>query len=136
MSYEQEETSILKAMTVEDLVEADEDSAVIVYNEGQLADRTPYWVYMEVKPSRYREFMQMTKDRKPLRLGQYGTILKHGFEQQVPDHVKEEMRQLHGCDDNYMACLVRDVKRAQIASLKEGREKKVSDILLRLKDQQ
>jgi hypothetical protein len=133
MPYQFEKSGMLKKLTAEELAAADGDSAVIVLSSGMLENGTPYWVYIAVKPSRYEEFLKVTAARQPLCIDDYGVVLKYGLDKEVPAAIKEEMKREHGCDDNYLATLTQDIKKAQSEFLKEQEEQKLGDIVAMLK---
>lgn len=134
MSYQFEESGKLKEMTAEELAKADNGIPMIILTTGSLEDNTPYWAYVEVKPSRYKEFMNSSESGKILALDDYGSVIKYGFEEEVPLHVKEEMARLHGCDEDYMKKLAEKIRKAQTEFLKEQENKRISGIVTMLKN--
>lgn len=120
-------------MTAEELSEADNGQPIIILNTGTLDDGTPYWAYVAIKPSRYREFMDASEKGKTLSLGNYGEIIQCGMEEKVPDNVKEEMKHLYGCDDNCMDKLTEDIRRARTEFLNQQQNKRIADVLAILK---
>lgn len=135
MPYQFEINGTLKAMTAEELAAADADSTVIERDHGVLEDGTPYWAYIAVKPSKYKDFKRLTSQHAPINLSDYGNILKYGFDKQVPDYVKEEMKREHGCDEDFRTTLANDVNNAQGTFLKKQEEMRITDIVAMLKKQ-
>ncbi len=118
MAYRFEKSGKLKESAAEELTAADANSSVIVLDDGVLDDGTPYWLYIAVKPSKYREFMRLIRERQPMLFKDYGVIVRYGFEKEAPPAVKEEMKRLHGCDDHFMTIVAKEVKEAQTVFLK------------------
>ena len=134
MAYQFGKDGTLKDLTAEELAAADADSSVIELNHGTLNDGTPYWAYIAVKPSRYKDFKRLTADHQPIRLTEYGNILKFGFDDLVPTSVREEMKQKHGCEDAFLTTLAADVKAAQATFLKQQEDMRIADIVSMLKN--
>jgi len=133
MIYQFEKSGTLKEPTEKELAEADSNSAVIVLDRGALEDGTPYWAYVAVKLSRYREFLRVTAARQPMRLQDYGAILKYGLDKEVPDSVKMAMRKEYNFDENYISVLVQDIIKAQAEFLKQQETQRIDDIVSMLK---
>jgi len=123
-------------MTPEELAAADKDSAVIVCDYGTSADGRPYWVYLAVKPSMYKQFLKETAAHRPISFEEYGEILKYGYDQEVPLAVKEEMKLKYNFDDQYMAKLTQKVIQAQIVFFKNKETQRIGDIVAMLKKKQ
>src|SRR4051812_14891311 len=120
MTYRFETSGKIKAPSMEALKAADAaGETVIVLDRGTLQNGAVYWAYVSVKPSRYREFLQLGKERKPKRLTDYGAILLYGFDPVVPESVKAEMKRKHGFDENYLAQLSQEARAARIQFLKQ-----------------
>jgi hypothetical protein len=134
MPYQFEKKGTVKSMAAEQLAAADAaNSYVIELDHGTLEDGTPYWAYIAVKPSKYEEFKRITAAHQPIVLADYGNILKYGFDQQVPDAVKEEMKREYAWDDNYLTTLANDVKKEQGVFIKKQEEMRITDIVAMLK---
>lgn len=133
MAYQFDNMGKLRQLTAQELAEADKDSSVIVEDKGTMANGEPYWVYIAVKPSKYAEFMQLTSQRKPLNMYEYGKLLAYGFESEVPAAVKAEMKVRYGCDDNFMTTLAKEVREAQTEFIKQQETQRISDIVAMLK---
>ena len=134
MAYQFAKNGTLKDLTAEELAAADADSSVIELNQGILNDGTPYWAYIAVTPSRYKDFKRLTADHQPILLTEYGNILKFGFDDRVPTSVREEMKHNHGWDDTFLTTLAADVKAAQATFLKQQEDMRIADIVSMLKN--
>lgn len=88
-------------------------------HRGSIAEGISYWVYVAIKPSNYKAFLQATADQQLVHYNNYGTILKYGFEEEVPSAIKEEMKLKYSFDENYVQWLAQDVQKAQGAFLAE-----------------
>jgi hypothetical protein len=138
MAYQFDKSGKLKAPTAAELAAADADpnSYIIVLDQGTMRNGNPYWVYLAVKPSKYKEFIQATKARKSITHKNFGTVLKYGFDKQVPLAAQEEMKQKHGFDENYLQKLAKDLKAAKTQFDKQQEDKKIGDIVAMLKMKQ
>jgi hypothetical protein len=136
VAYKFDNKGKLRELTAEELAAADKDSSVIVEDRGRLDDGRPYWLYIAVLPSKYNEYMRLTSQHAPIDVYQYGTILRYGFDAEVPSSVKEEMRERYGCDDHFMATLAQDVKAAQAALMERQENNRINDIVAMLKKKQ
>ena len=136
MTYKFDKSGKLKTLTDAELQAADADSSLIVLDQGIQEDGKPYWLFLKVKPSKYKEFMQLCRQRKPKRFTDYGTILKYGYNKQVPTAAKTEMREKYGWDDNYIEKLAEDVKEEQKKFVRKQEDKKLGDIVAMLKMKQ
>ncbi len=122
-------------MTAEELRAADAHSSVIELDRGRLENGTPYWAYVAVRPSRYKEFKRVTAEHRPFRLRDYGIVLKHGFDEAVPLSIKEEMKRDYGCADSFLVALAADVRKAQAAFVREREHLRIGNIVAMLKKQ-
>jgi hypothetical protein len=136
MAYAFDKSGKLLPPTAAELTAADADSFIVVRDQGVLKSGKPYWVYLAVKPSKYKEFMQAAKAHKTIRHKDYGKILKHGFDKIIPSTVQEEMKQKYGCDENYIDNLAQKLKAARTQFDKKQEDKKIGDIVAMLKKKQ
>jgi hypothetical protein len=136
-SYKFHKSGALKDMTTEELKEADADTSLITFNRGIVAtDGRPYWLYIAVKPSKSREFMEATRAGKTIKFRDFGEILEYGFEKEVPASMKQKMKEKYGCDDNYMEKLNKDVFEAQVLFFRQQEAARIADIVEMLKKKQ
>jgi len=119
--------------TAAELAAADSHSAIIVLDQGSMKTGRPYWAYLAVTPSKYKEFIEATKARKPIRHKDYGKVLKHGFAKQVPLDVQDEMKREHGFDEHYLETLAKELRVARTQFDKQQEDKKIGDIVAMLK---
>ena len=110
----------------------DEKDCVIVLDRGTCEDGRPYWLYIAVKHDKYREYMQA---KGMVTFTDYGKILRYGYAKEVPQSVKEEMKQRYGCDENYMQKLRADAS-GVTAFLKTFKESNLGDIVSMLKEKE
>lgn len=133
MSYQFEASGRLKEMTDEELAEADKGPPVIVRYTGMLDDGTPYWAYIAVKPSKYKEFMAAVRGDAPLMLIDYGEVLECGFGDTIPEDVTAKMRRDYGFDENCMEKLKKEIREAQLEFLKDQEDRRIAGIVAMLK---
>jgi len=134
MVYQFEPSGKLKILTEQELAVSEGDSAIIVYHEGILEDGSPYWVYVAVKPSKYKAFTDKASRKEVIEYNQYGEIIQYGFDTVVPESIKELMKREYGCDDKFMDVLVADFKAAQASFLKEQENKRISEFIAMMKN--
>ena len=136
MAYQFEKDGKLSPPSPEALVAADEDSYLLVLDKGDVADGTPYWAYVAIKPSKYKEYIRLTEAHQPLRLSDYGTILKYGFEPEVHGDIYEGMQREHGFDEQFLPKLIDDIKKTQNEFLKAQENQRIGNIVAMLKKKQ
>jgi hypothetical protein len=136
MNYHFDKSGKIMPPSAEELAVADAEVDIIVLDTGTFEDGTPYWAYVGIKPSKYSTFMGMTSQQKLIAFEDYGTILKHGFEKEVPAHIKEEMKNNHNFDEHYIERLRKDIIDTQTVFLKQQEAKRINDIVSMLKNKQ
>jgi hypothetical protein len=124
----------LRQLTEAELLaaDADADSSIICRDQGVTSDGRPYWVYIKVRPSMYSEFMRLSEAGETKIFADYGTILKYGFDEEVPAEIRQQMAVEHGSDDNYMESLAERIKNAQTVFLAAQEERRIRRIAARL----
>lgn len=132
-AYQFESSGKLKPQSPEALKKADEGASIIAYTDGVTASGRPYYAYIAVKPSKYREFYERTKARESMRLGDYGKIIVYGYETKPPPAVVEHMREKFGFDDEYEAKLQAEVARQRTQFSIDQEEKRLLDIVAMMK---
>jgi hypothetical protein len=133
MEYQFDAFGNLKTNTLQEIATMESDSdAVIVFDHGSTDDGRPWWAYIAVRPSRYDEYLLARKGHQAILLSDYGTVLKYGFNAEVPLTAKEEMKERYGFDEHFRENLLRDIQQAREAFLKQ-RDNEISDIVKRLK---
>ncbi len=123
----------LKTQSPDAVKKADEGATIIAYTDGVTANGRPYYAYIAVKPSKYREFYERTKARETIRLGDYGKIIVYGYETKPPAGVVQHMREKYGYDDEYEAKLQAEVARQRTQFSIDQEEKRLLDIVAMMK---
>jgi len=136
MTFHLENSGRLKILTDAELAASEGDSVVIVYNRGKLEDGSPYWLYIAVKPSKYREYVEKTSKHEMITFSDYGEIIKYGYEESVPDDIRIEMEREYGCNENYLDTLTKKLRAEQVAFLNKKEDKRITDIVAMLKKKQ
>jgi len=137
MAFQFDPSGVIKPPTAEELQAADANGeVVVVLDRGTLEDNSPYWAYVAVKPSKYTEFMQLGKTRQPKRIADYGDILRYGFDDDVPDSVRQEMKAEHGYDEAFEDKLGETIKAERMNFLKQKETQRIGDIVAMLKQKQ
>ena len=130
------EASGRSLLSQEELVAADETSAILALSQGKLSDGSPYYAYIAIKPSLYREFDVRTKAGDALTLSEYGTVITIGYDTEPPADVAAEMREKYGFENDYETNLINEAKIQQREFLKKKEEERIRDIVARLKKKQ
>jgi hypothetical protein len=125
----------VKVSTDEELAVADETSVILGYINGTLADGRPYYAYVAITPSKYREFYELTAARKPLTIEDYGSIIMFGYDNAPPPEVVEKMRTDYGFDENYGQKLQQDAGKQQKIFLDKKEADRLKDIVAMLSKQ-
>jgi hypothetical protein len=136
MAYQFEKSGKVKDMTDEELAVADGNCAIVVRYSATVADGSPFWAYVAIKPSHYDAFMHAQSAHIPIVLEEYGEILRYGFDTDVPVSIQDEMKRRYGCDDNYECSVAEKVKAAQLAFLQTQETSQLNDIVAMLRKKQ
>ena len=140
MAYLFEKPGALKAVTEEELQACgDGGSYIIALDHGLSTDGKAYWLYIKMPPHKYGEFVRLAASRAAVSFDDFGEIIRYGYQGQVPDSVKSEMKEKHNIDEKYMQWLEQDYEKARQAYLKEKEahdNKRIGDIVAMLKKQQ
>ncbi len=131
--YSFESSGKLSTPSTEELQKADDSSAIIAYTNGVTEDGRPYYAYMAVKPSRYREFYELTSARKAIVLNDFGNIIEGGFEESPPANIVQRMRNEYGFDENYEKAIKEEVSRQRGKFTAAQEEKRLMDIVAMMK---
>ena len=122
--------------SAEELQQADKDSFIVAYTTGSAQDGTPYYAFIGVLPSKYREFQEKSAARMPMRLRDYGEILASDYEKSAPAHVIAQMQEKYGYDEQFEEKLREEVGKQRTEASKENDSKRIMDIVSMLKGQQ
>lgn len=123
----------IKVPSEQDLQKADKGAVIIAYTHGTTESGRPYYAYIAVKPSKYREFCERSERRNSIRLSDYGKIIVHGFESKPPANVVKHMRDKHGFDDEYEAKLKEAIHSQRKQFSIDQEEKRLIDIVAMMK---
>ncbi len=132
-NYDFDGSGKVKAPPAEQLKAADADTAIIAYTSGTTGDGRPYYAYLAVRPSKYREFYELSSARKEITLGDYGKIVLAGFEPAPPPDVVQHMRDKYGFDEHYERKLKEEVSRQRGQFSARQEEKRLMDIVAMMK---
>ena len=117
----------------EELAQADLVNSILVYSNGARDDGLPYYAFIAVRPSKYREFQDLSEQRQSFLLSEYGTVLAMGMEAEAPPEVIQEMRERYGFDPEYKEKLLLEARRQQDSFLTKKEEQRIGDIVTMLK---
>jgi hypothetical protein len=135
MSFTLEADGKVKKPSSEDLRQADEESGIICLSKGTLADGSPYYAYIAVKPSKFAEFHRLSSERKAIDLDDYGEVLAFGKKAEPSEATKDTMCFVHGFDENFQNRLVEELQKERSTFGEKQEEKRVMDIVAMLKNQ-
>ena len=132
-AYNFDSSGKLARASHEELKQADATAAIIAYTTGTMADGRPYYAYLSVKPSKYREFYELSSARQSIVLNDYGKIIVSGFAASPPNDVVRFMADKYGYNDNYEQAVKAEVtrQRAELGVKKE--EQRLLDIVAMIK---
>jgi hypothetical protein len=123
----------VKQSSAEELAEADRHSAILAYIHGVMNDGRPYYAYVAVLPSKYREFYELNASRTPFVIEDYGVVITSGYEAYPPAEVVQDMKLRYGFDDQFQSKLVEQVREQQKLFIKTQDDKRIHDALAFLK---
>ena len=135
IQYEFEASGAVRLPSQEQLLDLDNDTAVLAFTNGQMEDGTPYYAYVAVKPSRYQEFYNISKAREPMVIGEFGTIVACGAELMPPADVQQQMRDEYGFDDEYENKLRTECEKQRTKHMEKQEINRINDIVSMLKKQ-
>ena len=122
--------------SAEELAAADEEIDIITYTKFTTLDGSPYYAFLAVKPSKYKEYSDMVVSKQPMNLSDYGKILASGYAAKPPDEVIEEMHERYGYLEKYEGKLVEEAKKQQKVFHDKKEATKLLDIVALLKKPQ
>ena len=128
-----EPTGKVKHPSVEDLAQADKDLAILGYVHGTMDDGRPYYAYVAILPSKYREFHALSAAKKAMVIGNYGTVIAAGFEFEPPADVVQEMQDVYGFDEQFETKLKQEAIKDQKAFFEKQETGRIDDIVAMLK---
>lgn len=89
----------------------DSQSLFTILCQGTRADGDPFWAYVEMKPTRIKQFRQAQADGIVLDLEELGRIVEWGIGPEVPADTRERMEREHGVNHAFETDLEREVKK-------------------------
>lgn len=84
----------------EELQKADNEVSILIITAGEMEDGKPFYAYLSVKPSKYKDFMEAEK-KGNYKLSDFGEILEFGREKEPPENVKKEMEEKYGASHTF-----------------------------------
>ncbi len=99
----------LQIPPMEELQDADATHGIVHIITGRDANGEPFYAYVSVKPSRYEEFLLITRAGEEMDLAEFGRILSAGFGEEPPNDVRARMEEKYGVDHNFLANLQKDI---------------------------
>ncbi|MGE0753545.1 MAG: hypothetical protein AB7L92_00100 [Alphaproteobacteria bacterium] len=123
----------IKSSSENALKHADAHASIIAFTNGTTESGRPYYAYIAVKPSKYREFCERTEAREAIRLTDYGKLVVYGYESTPPAEVKQHMRKKFGFDDEYEKRLRQELHRQREKHSIDKEEQRLMDIVAMMK---
>jgi hypothetical protein len=124
----------VKCHSAEELAEADKEMAILGYVHGTMEDGRPYYAYVAIKPSKYKEFHALTTARKAMVIGHYGTVVAAGLQSEPPPAIAKKMRDVYGFDEQYEAKLKQEALREKEKFFENQEKVRLDDIVAMLKN--
>lgn len=80
--------------------DADQVARIILLMYGRLKNNNPFWIYVAVKPSMYKDFQAAQKDGSIdlLNFEKFGELIVSGEGQTPPDEITLKVAQLYQTD--------------------------------------
>lgn len=127
----------IKTASAESLTQADANgAAIIAFSSGNTASGRPYYAYVAVKPSKYREFCEKSEARETIKLSDYGRVVAHGFESAPPASVVQHMYEQYGFDETYESRLKAEISSQRQKDSLQKEEDRLMDIVAMMKAKQ
>jgi hypothetical protein len=95
-------TKSLKTLSPEELKIADSHAGFVHLVSGKTATGEDFYAYISVLPSRYEEFMLISRAREEMNLHEFGRVLEAGFGKEPPRDVQEDMAACYHIDPLFM----------------------------------
>jgi hypothetical protein len=111
---------------------ADKDTKILSYTHGVTEDGKPFYAFVEVYPSKYKEFHRKTAAKEPFVIHEYGTIVEGAYEAAPSREVMERMR-AKGFDENFEEKLKQEAKQELAAFMEHHELDRIQDIVSMLK---
>ena len=96
-----------------ELLEADKKTGLVHLMCGKTGDGKDFYAYINVLPSRYEDFLLISRAREQMNLSEFGEILESGFGREPPAEVRRMMEDKYQVDHDFMAHLQQEVERQQ-----------------------
>jgi hypothetical protein len=129
-----DKTGKLQEPTAEQLAEGDKNSAVLSYIHGKSQGK-PFWAYVAVKPSKYKEFHELNCAKKRYAIEDYGIIVASGEGEKPPESIIKEMRDRYGFKDNFGEELKQEAIRQNKIFFDKKEAERLKDIITMLQKQ-
>jgi hypothetical protein len=117
----------------EELAKSDEYTSILVFIHGAMADGRPYYAYVAVKPSKYKEFSALTANKQNFVINDYGKVLMCGYTYDPPPRVVERMRKEYGFDEHYVEKLTEQANNQQKQFFEKQEVSRIDNIVAMLK---
>jgi hypothetical protein len=111
---------------------ADEDTKILSYTHGTTQDGRPFYAYVAVYPSKYKEFHRMTATKEPFAIEDYGTIVEGAFEVAPTQEVVQHMHAM-GFDEQFEEKQKQEAKQELAAFMEHHELDRIQDIVSMLK---
>lgn len=83
----------------------DETVSVLQLATG-LSDGKPFWAYVAMFPTRYKEYYTKVTEGQPVDLTEYGEVLVKGWGEEPPEEIRRQMVDEYGFDDGFEAAIL------------------------------
>ena len=97
----------------EELLEADEEVGIVQLVTGKTGKGEDFYAYISVMPSKFEEFMLISRAKEAMNLPEFGEVLESGFGTEPSAEVKKMMEEKYGVDHDYLNTLKKQVEEAK-----------------------
>lgn len=106
-------TQQMKMPSEKELRDADDKVGIVHMINGKTGKGENFYAYISVRPSRYEDFVLISRAKEQMDLHEFGEILESGFGNEPPADVRRMMEEKYGVDHNFLGNLQKEVEKQQ-----------------------
>lgn len=97
------------------LQEADGRLGIVHVISGKDANGKDFYAYVSVRPSRYEEFILISRAGEEMDVAEFGNVLESGFGREPSPEIRRHMEEKYGVDHHFLTNLQKEIVRHQKA---------------------
>ncbi len=97
----------------EAFAKADQHASLVHLVNGKTGDGEDFFAYISVLPSRYEDFILISRAKEEMNLHEFGDVIECGFGMEPPEDVRRAMESRHDIDFTFHEKLVEVVAEAK-----------------------